>query len=359
MRLADKYVGQEFGRILGLTAAIFLGLYLIIDLFDNSSRFIELGATAGAVASYYLWLIPYIAIQVLPAAILFASLLSLGKLNRFNELVAMKMGGVNPYRIGAPILIISALLSLSALVASEYMIPLTNRRAFDIKRTRIQRLPPHGFTRENDVWYRAARHRILYISLVDVARQKLVRVSLLDFDRSFQLSRRWDAREALWDGSKWMLVDGYLRTFEDGMVSSAEPFSQKEVDLSVGPVELSRVERKPEEMDLRELRNYIRRASASGIPTEAYRVDFQTKISIPFTGLVMALFGVALGLWAKRSGLLVGMGMSLLVGLAYWILLAVGISLGHSGKLPPLVAAWGANLVFGLGGIVLLWEVRR
>jgi lipopolysaccharide export system permease protein len=261
--------------------------------------------------------------------------------------------------MGSPILIISTLWALIALFASEYVIPLTNRQAFEIKRTQIQRLPPHGFTKENDIWYRVARNRILYISLVDVGHQKMSNLTIFEFEKSNELAKRWDAREAHWKASRWTLIDGYLREFKDGILSSVRPFSEVDLDLSVNPIELSRVEREPAEMNVRELRSYIKRASASGIPTEGYKVDLQTKLGIPFTSLVMSLFGVAFALRTKRTSPLVGAGVSLLVGLGYWIVLAVGISLGHSGKLPPFLAAWGANLLFGAGGLLLLWRARN
>jgi len=358
MKLVDRYIGQAFLRVFALAIAVFVFLYVIIDLFDNTSRFIDAGATVKVVFQYYLCRIPYIALQVLPVAVLFASLLSLGNLSRFNELVAFKMGGLNPYRLGASIFIFSALFVLIASLASEYLIPFTNRKALEIKRTEIQRLPPFSLTEENDIWYRVKGNRILYISLVDVGDQKLHNLALFEFDRSNDLARRWDAREAKWTGSRWILRNGYLRTFQDGLLSGVQEFAEMEAYISASPLDFSRVEREPEEMNFRELKAYIKKLSASGVKTQAYRVDLQTKLSIVFTSLVMSLFGASFALRSRGRSLLVGAGVSLLVGLGYWIVLALGISLGHTGKLPPLLAAWGGNLLFGAAGLFLLSRVR-
>jgi len=359
MKLVDRYIGQEFLRVFALAMSIFLCLYLIIDLFDNADRFIEAGATADVLSWYYLFLIPYILLQILPGAVLFGSLLSLGKLSRFNELVALKMGGLNPYRMGSSILLISALCALVALLASEYFIPFTNGKAFEIKRTRIQRLPPHSFTKENDIWYRVRGNRILFISLVDVGHQRLYNLSLFELGKSNQLSKRWDAKEAQWTGSCWVLKDGFLREFERGTLSEVRQFAEMETDLAATPLDLARVEREPEEMNFKELQAYIKRASATGISTIAYKVDLQAKLSIPFTSLIMSLFGIGFALRGRDTSLLISSGVSLLVGLAYWIVLAVGISLGHSGELSPFLAAWGANLLFGAAGALLLSRARN
>ena len=361
MKLVDRYIGREFLKIFGLAMSIFLGLYVIIDLFDNIDRFIEAGVSADMVGRYYLFMIPYIALQVLPVAVLFASLLSLGNLNRFNELVAFKMAGLNPYRLASSIFFLSALFVLIALLANEYFIPSANQKAFNIKRTQVQHLPPYGVTKENDIWYRVKGNRIINVSLVDLEKQKLYKLVIFEFDRSNKLTRRWDAQEARWTGSGWILRSGYLRTFEEGMLANVEQFTEMATEVNITPLELARAEREPEEMNFRELKAYIKKLSASGIRTTAYKVDLQTKLSITFTSLVMSLFGASFALrsGSRSKSLLLGAGVSLLVGLGYWIVLALGISLGHSGKLPPFLAAWAGNLLFGAGGLFLLSRVRN
>jgi lipopolysaccharide export system permease protein len=42
----------------------------------------------------------------------------------------------------------------------------------------------------------------------------------------------------------------------------------------------------------------------------------------------------------------------MLVGFSYWIVLALTLSLGKSGVLPPILAAWAANGIFAGIGIV-------
>jgi lipopolysaccharide export system permease protein len=359
MKLVDRYIGREFLKVFALSMSIFLCLYVIADLFDNVAHFMGAGVSVDMVARYYLFMLPYIALQVLPVSVLFASLLSLGNLNRFNELVAFKMAGLNPYRLASSIFALSALFVLIALLANEYFIPSTNQKAFDIKRTQVEHLPPYGVTKENDIWYRVKGNRIINVSLVDVEKQKLYKLAIFEFDGSNRLVKRWDAREAQWTGSGWILQDGYLRTFEKGMLVNAEQFAEAKGDLNITPLELARAEREPEEMNFRELKAYIRKLSASGIRTTAYKVDLQTKLSIVFTSLVMSLIGTSFALRLRSRSLLLGAGVSLLVGLGYWIVLALGITLGHSGKLPPFLAAWAGNLLFGAGGLFLLWQVRN
>jgi lipopolysaccharide export system permease protein len=46
------------------------------------------------------------------------------------------------------------------------------------------------------------------------------------------------------------------------------------------------------------------------------------------------------------------MGAALVVGFSYWVVLALTISLGKGGVLPPALAAWTANVLFTTIGAI-------
>ena len=74
----------------------------------------------------------------------------------------------------------------------------------------------------------------------------------------------------------------------------------------------------------------------------------------------MVLLGAALSLRVVRGGnIAIGFGISVAVGFAYFALIRVGQARGYNGNLPPILAAWLGNLVFGMLGGVLFWKVAR
>jgi lipopolysaccharide export system permease protein len=50
--------------------------------------------------------------------------------------------------------------------------------------------------------------------------------------------------------------------------------------------------------------------------------------------------------------------MSLVLGFTFWVLFAITVSIGQTGLLHPLVAAWAANILFAAVGIYLLLRVE-
>ncbi|HSH69110.1 MAG TPA: LptF/LptG family permease, partial [Deferrisomatales bacterium] len=67
-------------------------------------------------------------------------------------------------------------------------------------------------------------------------------------------------------------------------------------------------------------------------------------------------FGVRAG---RRGGASVGIVLAILLGFSYWLVLAVGLSLGKTGVLPPVLAAWVGNIGFAVLGVVLLARAER
>jgi lipopolysaccharide export system permease protein len=74
----------------------------------------------------------------------------------------------------------------------------------------------------------------------------------------------------------------------------------------------------------------------------------------------MTILGIPFALRIGRSGnVAVGITTSMAIGFVYWLFFSFSLSLGKGGLLPPLVAAWSANIVFGSIGILILMQQRE
>ena len=357
MSRLDRYIVRECLKVLGLCLVVFIGIYVVVDLFEKLSRFLEARVGAAVVVHYYLFRLPKILTEVLPVAVLLACLLSLGGLARNNEVLAMKMGHIGPLRIALPCIGVGLAASLLAWGTVEYVAPPASERALNIERTQVRRLPAHRITRDSDIWYRAQDDRFVHISLIETQSGTIHGMSIFELSPKFDLLRRIDARQASFGPSAWTLRDGYQLELDTSPIRIT-PFKQLTVALKERPEEFARVARSPEEMSYVQLRQYIDRLVKSGVSATRYLVDLHAKVATALVSLVMAILGVSFGLRTSRSGVMVWVGVCIPMGFLYYTLLVLGISLGRGGALPPLVAAWLPNLVFGAAGFVSLWRLR-
>jgi lipopolysaccharide export system permease protein len=88
-------------------------------------------------------------------------------------------------------------------------------------------------------------------------------------------------------------------------------------------------------------------------------VEIHKKFALSFACLVFVLFGPPIALRFPRGGVGVTIGVSIVVFGAYYVCLMGGEALADNGRLPPFIAMWIANVVFGIAGVALLWRVER
>jgi len=130
-------------------------------------------------------------------------------------------------------------------------------------------------------------------------------------------------------------------------------------DLKDTPEAFAREEKKPEAMDYAELRDYIVTQTKSGEDADQLWVDLHVKASFPWANLIIVLLGSALSATKRRISMAAGFGLTVAIAFIYLIFLRLGLSLGHSHTLPPLLAAWVANLIFFVVGLFFLARASR
>src|SRR5438045_7829552 len=119
MRLLDRYVIGNFLQVYFYCIAGFISIWLIFDVSDNISSFIDNHIGLALVARYYGTQIPQVFIILLPVSLLLSLLFSLGRMSRANEVVSMLTAVVSLPRVLVP-LIGMGLLTVAASMALNY-----------------------------------------------------------------------------------------------------------------------------------------------------------------------------------------------------------------------------------------------
>ncbi|HEY7495270.1 MAG TPA: LptF/LptG family permease, partial [Candidatus Tectomicrobia bacterium] len=158
MGLLHRYVCRQFLRFFWLGLAGCVALFLVVELFDRMDEFLERRVFWSDVLRYLLFKSPGMVYQMMPAAFLLSSVLTFSTLNRHNEIVAVRAGGMAPLRLAWPLFCLGGIGCVVLLVAQEYLLPYTNHTYHLIWRTRIQREkmdPRLGLFKQGQSWYRA------------------------------------------------------------------------------------------------------------------------------------------------------------------------------------------------------------
>ena len=144
LRILSRYVLKEFVMPLGLSLVAFAVVFVVIDMVDRLSAFIDRDAGLGSLFVYYAYYLPEIAVLVLPMAVLLAGLFCMGGLIQRGELLAMKAAGVSLYQVVIPLQVFALVVSLFAIVLADQVVPRANRARGRIEQPRQSKVGPRS-----------------------------------------------------------------------------------------------------------------------------------------------------------------------------------------------------------------------
>jgi len=359
MTIFSRYISIIYLRLFGLCCGAFSSIYLVIDILEKVGKFTRAGGRPDHIALFFLWKLPEIASQIIPMAVLMATLLTLGSLSRTSELTAMRCSGAGLLRITSPLLGISILLSLLNLALAELVVPKSFEKMRYIQEVLISKKSPTAFFRQGAIWYRD-RDDILQARLFDPETSTLKGVTLWQLNTSLQPLARLDATQGVRRADGWLLKEVVQHRYSSGNLTTSKMVSSQQVPLQLSLADLRVVGKMAENMGATELRRYCSKLTQGGYDATRYLTLLHTKLAVPFSPLVMAFLGIPFALRSDRSsGPAIGIGISLIIGLAYFIINAFLVSFGQAGALPPLVAAWAANILFSASGVWLALTLDR
>ena len=352
----DRYVFVEFWKILITTALGFPLLLVVIDLTDNLEKFLGRRLPRQDIALSYLYWIPESMFMVLPAAVLFATVFSIGALTRHSEITAAKASGISFYRLMLPIFV-GAIITAGLDLALAEVVPVTNAR----RNALLEEDKFRGTTMRYNFAFQGDGGRVYKVGTLNTKESTLQALQVerkgtgVDFPTLIVAGEkaRWAA------DSGWTIENGEMKLVSDSNPDVAFAFARMvDKDFAERPIDMMVKPRLPAEMRYRELGRYIRTIERSGGDANTQRVERALKIAIPFTCIIIALFGAPLATSTQRGGTAYGVGISLAITVVFLMMIQLTKAIGGKGLLPPDLAAWVPSALFGLVGVFLLARVR-
>jgi LPS export ABC transporter permease LptG/LPS export ABC transporter permease LptF len=357
--ILDDYVLRGFAFYLALIAGAFVTLLLVFTLFELLSDILRNQVSPVIVGEYLLNVTPYfLYYPIAPLSMLLAVLVTFGLLQRTNEITAIKATGISLYRVIVPVLVASTLVAGVLFLSDQLYLPYTNKRQ-DALRNQIKGKPAQTYLRPDRKWIFGQHSDIYYYQLFDPDRDVFGGVSVFQFDpHTFQITHRIYADRAHWSNSmsRWVYEQGWERSLNGSAIESYRKFDAATYpELAEAPAYFKKEVKQSSEMSYDELRSYIHDLEQSGFDVVRLRVQLQKKIAYPLITFVMAVLAIPFALSAGKRSALTGVATAIVIGLFYWTISALFESMGNLSQLPPAVAAWSPDLVFGfVGGYLIL-----
>jgi len=356
--IIDRYLVREYLMLMGLGLAVTATLFMVVDLVQTLDRYLRLKPPLVYILEHFLYRLPAALHESLPVVTLVATLFLFLALGRYHELTALKAAGISLYRVSAPILGVGLVISIAAGCFQEIVLPILNDRGDEVDRVKIRGEAPRHLRLRQHLWVRHGDARFYRVELLNPGTSDMYGVTILELERDFRLVERLDARWAHAGPMGWTLSDGAYRTMSAEDAVQTIPFSRTAIDLEGNIEDFVRIEKPVSSMGFRELRDYIAQLRAAGFEIRKYLVELYSKLSFPLVNLVMVLVAIPFALQSPRGGRLFGIGLAIAIMAGYLVVHFAALALARADLLPPLIAAWTANVIFMGIGVSLLLRAR-
>src|SRR6266566_680719 len=339
-------------------------------LFRAEKRPLGLGALRGdilrnhvsplTVGEYLLNVTPFFLYNITHLSILLAVLITFGLMQRSNEITAIKATGISIYRVIVPVLLAACIFAVGLFFFDQFYLPRANKRQ-DALRNQIKGKPPQTYLNPDRKWIFGQNYKIYFYQLFDSDRNQFGNLSAFQFDpATFQLTRRVYADRAHWEErlQRWVCTQGWERSLRGSAIQDFHTFDVATfAAISEPPYYFKKEVRQSSEMNYEELRRYIRDLQQSGFDVVRLRVQLYEKFAFPLITLVMAVLAVPFSLSTGKRGALAGVAAAVGIAVIYTTVFRLFESMGNVSQLPPILAAWAPDLIFGLAGGYLILKV--
>jgi lipopolysaccharide export system permease protein len=363
MRILDKYIIKELlgPFIFGIASfsSVFIGTSTLMKIAQYVTQY---GASLNSVVKLFIYSLPAIVVLTFPMSMLLAALLAFGRLSGSSEITAMRSGGISFYRLSAPVFVIAFFVSIFAVFFSEMVVPQSNSAYNYIVRYEIQKSTTPFKSQEHIVSKEVKDNmleRLIYARKFEEETNTMYAVVVQEFNNG-TLVRVENAEKAVWQDNHWTMMNGVIHDLTaEGNLERTMHFEQQIMPMAKAPSTISREQKKPDEMTIKELKQHIKVLEREYVNAKKYEMELQQRLAIPVASFVFALIGTPLGLQPNRSSSSIGLGISIIIIFIYYAIMTVFTALGQGGALPVVLAAWIPNIIGIIAGALLVRKASR
>jgi lipopolysaccharide export system permease protein len=334
MRTIDRYIIKKFLGTFFFTLVLLIFIVIVFDISEKIDDFLRHDAPLKAIIfNYYLNFVPYF-------------------INLFSYLLTfIAVIFISFRRMLFPYFISALVLGLLSFFLANFIIPYTNRSMFAFEKQYIN--DPLEFSDQN-IHKQISPGTFIYLENFNIHTNAGWKFTLEKFENR-KLIYKLKGERIEWDSinSRWLIYNYYYRRL-NGMKESITKCIELDTVLPFSPADFMENIEEVKTMDYFMLREHIKNKELRGdSDLIKYKVKKYERISFPFATLILTLIGVSVSSRKVRGGIGFHLGLGLALTFIYILFMQIFTVFATFGDLPPLIAVWIPNIIFGFIALVL------
>jgi lipopolysaccharide export system permease protein len=366
MRILTRYILREILSHAAIGAAVFTFVFFMRDIGRILDLVVRQSAPLPTVVQIFAYTLPATLTFTIPMAVLVGILIGLSRLAADSEITAMRASGMGSLAFVRVIMILVVAATGLALLNNTFLAPRA-ALALDHLQDRLKSSQA-SFEVQPRVFYEDLKNYVLYVEDVSPGKGAALWKGIFLADISTPSAPKITVARSgvvvneagnrlqlhLKDGSEHETVprqpDQYqASTFSSTDIPIALPSSDSAQTKEVAPITETSTVALPK----------LARDTADPMKRRLAMIEFHRRFAFAAACLVLALVGVPLGLSSKRGGKSTGFVLTIALVFLYYFAMLVGMALARQGRMPVGPAIWLGDILFFVGGLLLLWRVDR
>ncbi|RYE18942.1 MAG: YjgP/YjgQ family permease [Sphingobacteriales bacterium] len=355
LTVIDRYIINKYLGTFTFTLLIFIVITVVFDISEHIDNFLKSESTITQIATdYYGGFIPFYMNMLSPLINFLAVIFFTAKMANQTEIVPILTSKASFNRFLRPYFIAATLIFFVSFFANVYLIPYTNRLKITFENEND--FAGTGDPTRTEVHMQIDKRTYVYVQNFDKTINTGYTFVLEKFDGDL-LREKLTADRVVYDTVKkvWSIMGPYIRYVDGVKERLVRPGTQKDTVLDMHPSDFVRIDNEYSAMPLHEInatidKEKLRRPEVlPAIYFEKYR-----RFVYPLSTYVLTLIGVALSSRKVRGGVGLPLGIGIFLCFAYIVVDKFATVFAIQGGVPPLIAVFIPNLLFGLLGLYLL-----
>ena len=365
-RTLMMYVARRFAAMAVAMLAALAGLVALFDLIELLRRAAtRQDATFALVSQIAALRLPFVAMQILPFAILLGGIIAFWRLTRSSELVVARAAGVSAWGFLAGPVAVAVLLGAVATMAISPLSSAMLARAERLDAQFLRNTSGISALAGGRLWLRQADpgldpRGVAILSGRPVAVRdlrpgeafRLDNVSVWRLSAEDRPLARVEAPSAVLVPGRWVLPDAVVF----GADRMPSPAQRLEFQTDLTPARIQDSFASPDTLSFWALPDFIQVLEQAGFSAVRHRLHFQSLLALPLLAAAMALLAAGFSMRSSRRGGVAQMiGGGVAAGFALFVIDKISGEFGEAGTLPVIFAAWApAGAGFLLATALLL-----
>lgn len=358
IKIIDWYIIKKYLGTFSFTLAIFTVIIVIFDVSEKLDDFLRHQAPLYEIIfSYYAGFVPFYLNFLSPLINFIAVIFFTAKMADQTEIVPILSSGVSFKRFLWPYLISSTVIFLVTLIFNLFIIPETNELKIDFENTYIN---PKSDNTKMYTHMQIDKNTYVYIENFDNTLKIGYKFQLEKFSGD-NLKEKLTADRITWDSVKtsWKIENYSIRKINDLKESMSSGIKMDTI-LDMRPKDFEIYDNIYQAMNMRELNERIEKEEIRGTGVMVdLKLEKYKRFIYPLSAYVLTLMGVSLSSRKVRGGIGLPLGLGIFLSFAYILFIQFANMFALKGGLPPLIAVFIPNIIFGALGIYLMIKAPK